>query len=108
MHFFNNVGIQQKKHLKEIKAQLDTNSVPAFCTNSEYLLGAYSIRNRQFYPRSKATGHFLLCFYEGLKKNPGLTKLMACNKWSFQVYKNQPHSESLLLNTGPPGQRTSL
>lgn len=34
MHFFDNVGIQQKKHLKVIKAQLDTNSVLAFCTNS--------------------------------------------------------------------------
>lgn len=33
MHFFDNVGIQQKKHLKVIKTQLDTNSVLAFCTN---------------------------------------------------------------------------
>lgn len=41
MHFFNNADIQQKKYLKAIKAQLDTNSVPAFYINSEYPLGAY-------------------------------------------------------------------
>lgn len=41
MHYFNNVGIQQKKHLTAIKAPLDANSVPAFHRNPEYPLGAH-------------------------------------------------------------------
>lgn len=63
MHFFDNVGIQQKKHLKVIKPQLDTNSDPAFCTNSQYPLGTYSRRKRQFYSRSKETGGFFFFFF---------------------------------------------
>lgn len=50
MHIFNNVGIQQKEHLKVIQAQLDANSIPAFYINPEYPLRAHT---------QKGTGNFI-------------------------------------------------
>lgn len=50
MHIFNNVGIQQKEHLKVIQTQLDANSIPAFYINPEYPLRAHI---------QKGTGNFI-------------------------------------------------
>jgi hypothetical protein len=65
MHFLNKIGIQQKKHLKVIKAQLDTNSVPVFCINSKHPLTAHS-RSKHWLLKTPQNVGLLPCFDEVL------------------------------------------
>lgn len=97
--FLNSVFTEQKKHLKVIKAQLDTNSVFAFSTNSNTTYAHIQKGIGNFVQDSKKMqGFFCMCVLKVCSPKTWAMKINTVKHMAFCILSKTNPAVSLLCS----------